>query len=130
MTARTCRACNGSGQFETLVVYNDEPGKVYRYPCRGCRGTGQTHDREFVKPESLTWCISETCGRAFNEDGLILTKAHHTKAVDIWHKPVCGAAVAHTVGECVPAPVGWPQCRKCSRQKPPPVPAVFEEALT
>ena len=77
-----------------------------------------------VPPEALSWCIDKLTLRQWNNRGAILTKAHHMAEVTDtfnrpFHRPTCGAPVAHPSGECERAPAGWPACRNCSRKLVP-----------
>ena len=92
--------------------------------------------RQFLPREVISWCISETSFQAYEQEGLILTKAHRTRVVAdsygiLSHKPKCGAALLHLATDCVVGPERWPQCRKCAlKESPIGVPTVFEEAVT
>src|SRR3990167_5432734 len=77
-------------------------------------------DRKFVPPESVSWCISDTSKKAWDGEGIVLTKAHRIKVkTDLRgnkaHVPLCGAQVAHYEIYCVQAPQGWPQCKACTK---------------
>ena len=84
-----------------------------------------------VPPENVSWCISDISLEAYEGGGQILEKAHRVatrmdRFNHSYHRPICGAAVAHLEKYCVLAPSGWPACRHCWRkQMPVGVPAVF-----
>ena len=87
-----------------------------------------------VPPEALSWCIDKLTLRTWNYRGAILTKAHHVKEVTDaygrpFHRPICGAQVAHPSSECAPAPESWPACRHCAKKLVPEgtIPAVYIE---
>ena len=126
MTFLHCGTCDGRGWNETAYAHLDGPQQIFRTICRGCRGSGQIKEREFVAPESFSWCLRESTVRYYRIDGLILTKAHR---VNDQHRPICGAPVGHPPSECTPAPVSWPMCRKCAAKSVMPVPKIFEDAV-
>jgi hypothetical protein len=83
-----------------------------------------------VPPEAVTWCISEFCRKQEELTGDRLQKAHRVKDVEVMpgyvqHKPVCGAAMEHSIDNCAVAPHGWPACRNCAKKAGLSVPAVF-----
>ena len=89
-----------------------------------------------VSPEALSWCISQNCLDYWESHGQMLGKAHQIEEssefrgiltpVSPYHRPTCGAAIYHTVEDCIAAPHGWPACRNCTkRAKPAAVPPVF-----
>ena len=124
-----CSGCDGRGWHETMVYHYDPAlSGVRRYPCRTCKGTGDetVSYREFVGREAVSWCVDSRMVDVYQREGEYGTKAHRVNAL---HLPVCGAPVAHIVDHCSSAPVGWPQCKKCSKKPGLSVPAVFEAAI-
>ncbi len=72
-----------------------------------------------VPPEALSWCIAQLSFVMWERKGQILTRAHRIAEVERFglpfHKPRCGAQVAHASTECILAPEGWPACRHCAK---------------
>jgi hypothetical protein len=130
-----CDTCKGKGWIEGQFQYRDVAPETYRQKYRGCRGTGQIAEREFVGREALTWCISDTLDRMHRIEGLLAGKAHRAQPGTPdqwgrrWHVPTCGAKASHPIESCIPAPVGWPQCRSCTKRLSGAAPKVFEDAF-
>ena len=128
-----CERCGGRPNH-TTVIYSEQYGlSEVVTTCKACLGTGVMADadgRGFVSREATTWCISGTLERGQKIDGIILGKAHRifTKQDSfgrVFHVPQCGAPMAHLPGACVPAPEGWPQCKRCRKKAGEKVPPAF-----
>lgn len=95
--------------------------------------SGFSSNREFVGHEDFSWCIHKISLDYWRANGVILEKAHRVKLITKWgvkfHMPICGSTVEHQESHHQEAPVGWPQCKRCSRHKGMSIPKVFEEAL-
>lgn len=85
-------------------------------------------ERQFVEPEAITWEINATTLRMWQENGVVLMKAHRVKEVESFGRPahasLCGVP-GHLASACELAPEGWPKCKKCAGKLGTGIPAVY-----